>query len=108
MKGTFLLASGLALVLVSVAIGAARMQQSAAPRSAAGQVEGNSTNRKPIDISSRSIPVGITSVRSLDAPNWIKDVEVEIENRSNQPIYYVRVTLSFPDVPKSTELDGIP
>ena len=108
MKGKFLLVSGFGLILISVAVGAARMQQSAAPRSAAGQVEGNGTNRNYSDISSRSIPVGITSVRNLDAPDWIKDVEVEIENRSNQPIYYVRVTLSFPDVPKSTELDGIP
>src|SRR5882724_3563536 len=108
MKGTFLLGSGLGLILVSVSVGAARMQQSAASRSAAGQVEGNGTNRNYGDISSRSIPVGIASVRNLDAPDWIKDVEVEIENRSNQPIYYVRVTLSFPDVPKSTELDGIP
>jgi hypothetical protein len=108
MKGTFLAVSGLGLILVSVAVGAARIQQSAAPRSATGQVEGNGTYRNYADISSRSIPVGITSVRNLDAPDWIKDVEVEIENRSNRPIYYVRVTLSFPDVPKSTELDGIP
>jgi hypothetical protein len=108
MKGNFLRASGLGLILVSVAVGDARIQQSAAPRSAAGQVEGNRTNRDYGDISSRSIPVGITSVRNLDAPDWIKDVEVEIENRSNRPIYYVRVKLLFPDVPKSTELDGIP
>jgi len=108
MKGNFLRASGLGLILVSVAVGHARIQQSAAPRSAADRVEGNSPNRNYGDISSRSIPIGITSVRNLDAPDWINDVEVEIENRSNQPIYYVRVTLSFPDVPKSTELDGIP
>ncbi len=106
MNGEFLRASGLGLILVSVAVGDARIQQSAA--SAAGQVEGNGTKRNYGDISSRSIPVVITSVRNLDAPDWIKDLEVEIENRSNQPIYYVRVTLSFPDVPKSTELDGIP
>ena len=108
MKGTFLLVLGLGLILVSVVIAAARMQQPAVPRSAADRVEGNSTNRKPIDISSRSIPVGITEVRNLDAPDWIKNVELEVENRSNQPIYYVRVMLSFPDVPKSTEQDGIP
>ena len=106
MNGKFLLVLGLGLILVSVAVGDARIQQSAA--SAAGQVEGNGTKRNYGDISSRSIPVVITSVRNLDAPDWIKDLEVEIENRSNQPIYYVRVTLSFPDVPKSTELDGIP
>ncbi len=100
--------SGLGLILVSVAVASTRMQQSAARRSAADRVEGNGTNRNYGDISSQSIPVGIASVRNLDAPDWIKDVEVEIENRSNQAIYYVRVTLSFPDVPKSTELDGIP
>jgi hypothetical protein len=108
MKGKYLLVSGLGLILISVAVGAARMQQSVARRSAAGQVEGNATNRKPVDISSRSIPVGITSVRNLDAPDWINNVELEVENRSNRPIYYVRVMLTFPDVPKSTELDGIP
>ncbi len=108
MKGKFLRVSGLGLILVSVAVASTHVQQSAAPRSAADRVEVNGTNRNYGDISSRSIPVGITSVRNLDAPDWIKDVEEEIENRSNQPIYYVRVKLSFPEVPKSTELDGIP
>jgi hypothetical protein len=39
---------------------------------------------------------------------WLEDLEIEVENRSYRPIYSVEVELDLPDIPKTTDLDGIP
>ncbi|HWX39649.1 MAG TPA: hypothetical protein VN345_00740 [Blastocatellia bacterium] len=67
-----------------------------------------SKKRKVIDITNRSIPAAITAVNNLDKDTWLDDVEFEIENRSNRPIYHLMIMITFPDVPKRTDLDGVP
>jgi hypothetical protein len=70
--------------------------------------QGSAGKRTFRDHSSRSIPLRVASVKNLDAENWLRDVEFELENTSNWPIYYVRLVIWFPDVPQSTEFDGVP
>jgi hypothetical protein len=45
-------------------------------------------------------PVEIVAVRNLqNGETWLRDLEVEVKNISNKPIYYLAVTLLFPDIP---------
>jgi len=57
---------------------------------------------------SRHIPTFITSVRNLNKENWLESLEIEIKNVFQKPIYFLSIDVLFPDIPKSTELDGIP
>lgn len=43
-------------------------------------------------------PVAIKEIRNAQSPNFLRDLEVEVQNVSNKPIYYIRVLLSFPDI----------
>lgn len=45
-------------------------------------------------------PIGITAVRNITNENWLQDLEVEIENRSSKPLYFLQIILSFPDIPR--------
>src|SRR5438552_2068596 len=62
--------------------------------------------RKPL-ISRLRLPVNVTAVRNLQSANWIEDLEIEVQNNSSKPIYHLMVVLSFPDIRKSTEVDGV-
>src|SRR5215216_4669803 len=53
------------------------------------------------------VPVSVTAIRNLQNENWLQDLEIEIKNDSTKPIYFLLVVLSFPDIPKTTEVDGI-
>ena len=66
------------------------------------------TKRRAINATRHDIPAAITSVRNLDADDWIHDLEFEVENTGARPIFYVRLVVMFPDIPKTTELDGSP
>jgi hypothetical protein len=46
------------------------------------------------------------AVRNLENENWVEDMEFEVENRSLRPIYYVSLTITFPDVPKALGPNG--
>ena len=46
-----------------------------------------------------SNPVEIAEVRNLKSENWLQNLEIEIENKSSKPIYFLHIVLSFPDVP---------
>ncbi len=56
----------------------------------------------------RGLPVTVTSVKNLQNENWLKDLEIEVQNNSTKPIYCLTVYLRFPDIPETTEVDGIP
>jgi hypothetical protein len=43
--------------------------------------------------------VDITEVRNLKSENWLQDLEIEIENTSSKPIFFLLIVLSFPDLP---------
>src|SRR5215470_5767266 len=58
--------------------------------------------RTAINISSTAIPIVLTAVRNVDTLNWIEDMEFELDNRSDRPVYYVLLVIKFPDLPKET------
>lgn len=45
-------------------------------------------------------PIGITAVRNITSENWLQDLEIEIENRTSKPLYFLEIILSFPDIPR--------
>jgi hypothetical protein len=57
----------------------------------------------------KDIPVSIHKVKNLNSNSWHKDLEIEIKNVSDKPIYFMLVYLVFPDdpVPPGGE-SGIP
>lgn len=48
--------------------------------------------------------VKLVKVRNLDSDSWLEDLEIEIKNASDKPIYYAHVLLYLPDIIPS----GIP
>jgi hypothetical protein len=93
----FLLVFGLA---VKPRITATALQQASLP----------SEERKIEVINSRalaaSVPIAITAIRNLQGQDWLKEVEIEIQNTSNKPIYYLEIATFFPDLPKFAGVDG--
>lgn len=47
----------------------------------------------------KDMPLKVLEVRNLQkGENWVRDLEVEVENVSGRPIYYVSITLELPDI----------
>jgi hypothetical protein len=51
----------------------------------------------------KHLPIKVTvkypeKVKNLQNENWLRDLEIEIENRSNKPIYFLLLVLDLPDV----------
>src|SRR5215216_635485 len=51
--------------------------------------------------------VAVVGIRNLQNEHWLRDLEIEVQNNSKKPIYFLLMRLSFPDIPKTTEVDGI-
>jgi hypothetical protein len=51
--------------------------------------------------------VEIVDIRNLQSEHWLRDLEIEVRNNSNKPIYFLEVILYFPDIPKITDAEGI-
>src|SRR5438552_17991804 len=47
----------------------------------------------------KDMPLAIRQVRNLQSDTWHKDLEIEVKNISNKPIYFMLAYLVFPDVP---------
>jgi hypothetical protein len=47
----------------------------------------------------KDIPVSIHKVKNLNSNSWHKDLEIEIKNVSDKPIYFMLAYLVFPDDP---------
>jgi hypothetical protein len=45
------------------------------------------------------MPLEVKEIRHLQEENWIRDLEIEVKNISRHPIYFISLTLGFPDVP---------
>jgi hypothetical protein len=45
----------------------------------------------------KHIPIKV-KVKHLNNERWARDLEIEVENRSDKPIYYLRIVVSLPDV----------
>src|SRR6185295_1194334 len=41
----------------------------------------------------------VTAIRNLQGvEHWLRDLEIEVQNNSSKPIYYLEIDLSFPEV----------
>ncbi len=47
----------------------------------------------------KGMPVVVHKVRNLKSDTWHKDLEIEVKNVSNKPIYFMLAYLIFPDQP---------
>ena len=48
----------------------------------------------------KDMPVEIRDVRNLQkAEHWFRDLEIEVKNISDKPIYFMALTIEFPDIP---------
>jgi hypothetical protein len=48
----------------------------------------------------KDIPLAVTKVSKLQSDTWYKDLEIEVKNISNKPIYFILAYLDFPDIPE--------
>jgi hypothetical protein len=46
------------------------------------------------------MPLEVKEIRNLQNEDWIRDLEIEVKNISRHPIYFISLTLEFPDVPQ--------
>jgi hypothetical protein len=59
----------------------------------------------------KNMPVAVKEVRNLQKGEdvWFRDLEIEVENISDQPIYFIDLIIEFPDIPApppETRADG--
>lgn len=47
------------------------------------------------------MPLKVKEVRNLqkEGEDWFRELEIEVENISDKPIYYISLTVEFPDIP---------
>jgi hypothetical protein len=115
MTKKYLAISGFSLLVMVVFTGKAVRQRTLRPVVQAQQqrreppsiFRGANSNRVAIDRHWSNVPVRITAVNNLDAENWLQDLEIIIENRSNKPVYGAEIDVAFPDIPKIWK-DGTP
>lgn len=43
------------------------------------------------------MPVAVTAIRNFQSETWYKDLEIEVKNVSDKPIYFLIAQLTFPD-----------
>src|ERR1700742_1277136 len=43
-------------------------------------------------------PIAVKQIRNLQGPHFLRGVEIDIQNVSNKPVYYVCLYFRFPDV----------
>ena len=55
----------------------------------------------------RDMPLRVRKVENLQSQTWPNDLEIEIENISNKPIYFINAVLEFPDDPAPNGSSGI-
>jgi hypothetical protein len=52
-------------------------------------------------------PVAINAIRNLRINEPLQNLEIEVQNNSDNPIYYMEIAMFFPDLPKFTGADSI-
>jgi hypothetical protein len=56
----------------------------------------------------QGMPVRVRKIKNVQSETWHKDLEIEIENVSNKPIYFIYAVLAFPDDPAPDGISGVP
>jgi hypothetical protein len=54
-----------------------------------------------------NMPLRVRKVRNLQSETWPNDLEIEVENVSDKPIYFINAALIFPDDPAPNGESGI-
>ena len=49
------------------------------------------------------MPVRIREVKNLQSKTWVNDLEIEVQNVSSKPIYYITLHWNFQTIPPRTE-----
>jgi hypothetical protein len=55
----------------------------------------------------KGMPLEVVAVRNLQSQTWYEDLEIELKNISNKPIYFLTVALVFPDEKLSWGESGV-
>lgn len=51
------------------------------------------------------MPVAVKEVRNLQQEeDWFRDLEIEVENISDRPIYFISLIIEFPDIPAPPQM----
>jgi len=53
------------------------------------------------------MPLRVRKVKNLQSETWPNDLEIEVENVSKKPIYFINAVLEFPDDPAPNGSSGI-
>jgi len=53
------------------------------------------------------MPIRVRKVKNLQSETWPNDLEIEVENVSDKPIYFINAVLEFPDDPAPNGSSGI-
>lgn len=103
-KILFVLGGGVSLVCISA--GSIRLRPHSPALSARPYAD-----RKVEEIRSPRLPaattIAVSDVRNLQNEHFLRDLEIEVQNNSSKPVYFLQIVLSFPDIPKTTDSDGI-
>ena len=73
-----------------------------------------SEEREIVDKIPKHLPIkvkvkNLEKVKDLKNEHWARDIEIEVQNIGNKPIYYLRLSLYFVDFkPESADLYGWP
>jgi hypothetical protein len=54
-----------------------------------------------------NMPLRVRKVKNLQSETWPNDLEIEVENVSDKPIYFINAALIFPDDPAPNGESGI-
>jgi hypothetical protein len=55
----------------------------------------------------KDMPVALVEVRNMESETWYEDLEIELKNVSNKPIYFLTAYLEFPDEQLSWGTSGV-
>lgn len=65
-----------------------------------GNTKAQSKDARRIKIHDRAkASVVVKQVRNIEDEDWLSDLEIEVQNNSNKPIYYLLLIKDFPDLP---------
>lgn len=55
----------------------------------------------------QEMPLAVAQVRNLQGRHWWRDLEIEVKNVSDKPIYYVRLGVSLPETADGGRVWGV-
>ena len=97
----------LLLLLLLVCAGATILIKDMQVLTSAQSTENSNQERKFKKKEFVGMPVRVREVKHLQSETWPNDLEIEVENVSSKPIYFINAVLEFPDDPAPNGKSGI-